>query len=217
MTRFALGLSIAVAMASVCGSAAAQDALNTLDYSTLQQDWEANAVLNGDVYTQAGTEVGEVADLVIGPAELVQKVVVETGGPTGDGSSFYAVNWSEAIFDPNYHSVTIEMNLDQIKELERKEQIGAFAGDKEMLADRVIGMNVNLSGENPSAEVEDLLLDTSEQVTAMIVEGNDLEGKVRAVPFNPAWIDLENRLVTLPFSGDEFEDIDLYEYDAIAG
>lgn len=214
MRKWTLATATVLGMVSLAGSSYAADAIE-LDYGPLQKDWEANAVLSGDVFTQDGTEVGEVADLVIGPAGLVQSVIVETGGPTGNGHDYYQIAWSEASFDPNYHSVTVEKDLETIQDLNRKENVKAFTEQDQMLADTVIGMNARFENGEPAAEVQDLLLGEAESVTAMVVETNDIGGEIRAVPFEMKWIDMKNRIVSLPYSEQMFEDQDIFEYDVI--
>jgi sporulation protein YlmC with PRC-barrel domain len=100
--------------AAVGTAPAAQNSGMQIDAAHLR----ARQLVDRDVYTTDGTEVGEIEDMVIDPATgRIVHVIVEVENRLGLTDKYVAVNLNQLRLTPGQRRVTIDMTADGLRAL----------------------------------------------------------------------------------------------------
>lgn len=191
---------------SAPGSAMAAD-LDGWDYTPLLDDWKLSAVMEGDVISSDGKDVGDVHDIIFNEAGLLDSIVVEQHEKNLNWN-FYEVAWSDIDFDPASGEVMLELDKAEVEALPDLE-LAEFSGPEEIEASNLIGMPVNLDGVTPYGEVTNVTVTPgANELSALIVESDGLGAFSYAVPADISDIDADSVGIVLPYTVEEVEDLD---------
>jgi sporulation protein YlmC with PRC-barrel domain len=145
--------------------------ITTWDQAALYNGWSANALLGKTVQGEDGEEIGEVENIIVGPDNKVQKIIVEAGGFLDIGDTHLSVAWDQAEVGPGLEYVTVPID---------KENVGGFSlfdgndsdissGPRAWRVTELIDDYVTLQGDVDYGYVDDLVFDQQGQLQAVVV------------------------------------------------
>lgn len=191
-------------------------------YEGLYEGWSADSMVEeSDVYNEAGEEIGELEDMVVGPDGKVQSLIIESGGFLDIGDATFAYPADQAQFESRDRIVVpigadtdvTEYSLFAGRPIEEEAPIeGANWRISQLLNDYAY-----LGGGVPYGWVRDVIIDREEmRVQAVVVSPDVGYGApgVYAFPYYD-WRGAEGPqagVYQVPYTAEEIEGLDVFIY-----
>ena len=167
-----LGVALAV-MVSGAKAAAPPEAvdLQAWDTTPLQSGWSAEALLGHDVHGPAGDEIGEVEDILVGPDNKVQAIIVETEAFLDIGDVHARVDWNQVTEGPEDGSVSVPLTKETLEDF-RMDYDDVWAGPRVWRVREFIGDPVALQERDGYGVVDDVVFGRDGSITAVMVNAD---------------------------------------------
>lgn len=205
-------MSTVVSSGMVFTGAASAAIEDNWDYDDINDDWRVSQFMDSKVMSRDDAKVGEVHDILIGDSGFLQSVIVQQWNPDGDGLVYYKIPWSETEFNPIEEEVTLEKTQSQVADLEHRD-LPNYQSEDQYEASNLLGMQVNVDGDAPYGEIDDLMFsEGANDLTAYVVESDGPGAFKYAIPANEDFVDYDAGIVTLPYTADELEELDYFDY-----
>ena len=164
----ALGTGI-VALAAQ--GALAQNAmdLENWDTETLSGTWRATEMTDTPVYGETGEDIGEVSNVVVGPDNKVQAIIVEAGGFFDIGDTHFSVPWDQVDVTPGEEGIRVPVNEENVADFDLFSSDEVEAGERSWRVTELIGDNVMFSDNSGYGIVYDLLFAEDGILQAVVV------------------------------------------------
>ena len=217
-----LASAAALAMAHA-GPAAAQDVVDLADwdYQTLYEGWMAESMIGAGVIGENDEEIGEVENIIIGPDNQVQSIIVEAGGFLDIGDTHLRVPWDQVELGEAMDTVTVPVSEENVDDFTLFEE-GAepiTGGPRAWRATELIDDYVYLEDGTGYGLVQDLVFSQQGELQAVILEPDvayDVDGPY-ALPyygydygFDPGYDYYE-----LPYTEDDIAGLDTFDDEAM--
>ncbi|MGA7328560.1 MAG: PRC-barrel domain-containing protein [Rhodomicrobium sp.] len=82
--------------------------------ATMTVLYNTESVLGKSVFSDSGERMGQIVDVLAGPAGRVRAAIIDFGGFLGIGSKKIAVKWSCLRFDPDGRVVITDVSRDRL-------------------------------------------------------------------------------------------------------
>ncbi|HYH21413.1 MAG TPA: PRC-barrel domain-containing protein [Azospirillum sp.] len=82
-------------------------AASSWDREQVRGGYSAEALIDTSVYGKNGEEIGEVANIIVGPNGQIRSLIVEVGGFLDIGDTHFAVPWKQAQIGANLERITV--------------------------------------------------------------------------------------------------------------
>jgi sporulation protein YlmC with PRC-barrel domain len=173
-------------------------------------------VIGMDVRGSNGNSLGEVQDVIISRDGKVQAIPFDYGGFMNIGDARFRVPWNELKFGGDMDHVIVPLTQQTAERYQDRGQGDEIrVGANEFRASTVIGDAATLRGGERYGEVQDLVVNLSGDVKAVIVDAGMGPGGVRAVPFRASAFDTNRNAYMLPFDRDQLSRIEPFDYRAM--
>ncbi|HEX6015911.1 MAG TPA: PRC-barrel domain-containing protein [Geminicoccaceae bacterium] len=245
-------LAAAALALAVAGSAAAQDQpvdprtelplrgedvidLRQWDYQELYTDgWRAGDLIGAEAYGPAGDEIGEVANLVVGPDGKILSVIAEVGGTWDIGDTHVNIPWDLTQITAGAEGIRVPVTRESVENYslfadERLTAQGALAeiqpvdddlatGPRAWKVTDLTGDLVRLDDRRGYGYVDDVVFNAHGEIQAVVVRPDVRLGRpgYYAYPFRPhadgrGW-DPGREYYHLPYSLAEVDELDRFDY-----
>lgn len=160
MAAFALGI----------GTAASQ---NVMDFDAWNDEdltgtWRATVMTDTPVYGETGEDIGEVANIIVGPDNKVQSIIVEAGGFFDIGDTHFSVPWDQVDLTPDAEGIQVPVNEENIADFDLFGD-EVEEGPRSWRVNELIGDNVMFSDESGYGIVYDLLFEQDGTLQSVVV------------------------------------------------
>ena len=108
------GIVMVIVVAIVCASAASRARTEPPADPGVAQEFLASDLIGRPVRSASGEAVGEIADLVLSPADKVSSAVVSVGGFLGLGERQVEVPYDKLVIAANRNTVLVTMSKDEV-------------------------------------------------------------------------------------------------------
>jgi sporulation protein YlmC with PRC-barrel domain len=192
--RFLMTTAASVFALSVAGGATAQQAqgqsdvmdpqlrekieLGTWDYQALYESgWRADDLIGSTVIGSGGEDIGEVSNIIVGPDDSAQAIIVEAGGFLDLGSVYLRVPWDQVQWTPGAGQVQAPIREDNVADF------SLFGGEQptaEGQAWRVttlLGDYVSLQDRPGYGMVDDVVFSQDGAIQAVVVQPDVAAGQ----------------------------------------
>lgn len=143
-----------------------------VDMQAMYKGMRAKDLMGKTVYGGNGESIGEVENILVNTEEMATAIVVEAGGFMGIGDTHFRIPFKEVNFTPFKEGVKIPLTEAQA------EKWGLYDGDevvwknpREFRITELIGDYVRLNNGASFGYVDDVVLDTSGKLQAVVVNG----------------------------------------------
>jgi len=208
--------------------------LDSWDYSPLYAEgWSATRLMDAEVQSLMGEDIGQIQNLVIGPEGQILSVIAEVGGFWDIGDTLVSVPWTDIEVYDDMDIVRIPVTegtiddyalvetdyLDAASAARRIQQLGddgLVLGDRAWAASELIGDQAFLTNQSDYGHVNDLIFDNGGSLQAVVVQDNQGYGDYYAYPYygyDYGW-QPQNDTYDLPYGTEEVGALDTFDYDA---
>nr|WP_295836006.1 PRC-barrel domain-containing protein [uncultured Azospirillum sp.] len=156
------------------------------DGSAMRDGYSAEALIDTDVYSANGDEIGEVQNIVVGPNGQIRSLIVEVGGFLDIGDTHFSVPWKQATISPDVERVTVPITDKNYRDYSlfggfgedyrgtdagvRKVDDDADARGRAWKVSELLDDNVRLSDVRGYGYVDDLIFDKGGKLQAVVTQ-----------------------------------------------
>jgi sporulation protein YlmC with PRC-barrel domain len=169
MTLSVAAVALAVATSPISPSLAADVVdLEMWNAEDLHDGWRASSMTDVAVYGEDGEDIGEVANIIVGPDDQVQSIIVEAGGLFDIGDTHFRVPWDQVDLTPGAEGVQVPVNEDNVDDFDLfGDEPGA--GPRSWRVSEVMGDYVRLEDGVNYGIVDDLIFDDGGKLKSIVV------------------------------------------------
>ena len=166
-TAATTGLGILALSASAASAQNAQD-LENWNTETLTGTWRATVMMDTPVYGETGDDIGEVANVIVGPDNKVRSIVVEAGGFFDIGDTHFSVPWDQVDLTPGEEGIQVPVNEENVADFDLFGD-EVEEGRRSWRATELLGDNVMFSDQSGYGIVYDLLFEQDGTLKSVVV------------------------------------------------
>lgn len=218
MLSRAAGAAAVAALATAPGRTADDGALFGWDAGQLQGGWRAEQMTDAPVYGGSGAEIGEVADIVVGPDDQVQAFIVEADAFLDFGDVHLRVPWDLIDLTPGTEGVRVPVDEDNVADF------GLFGEEVETRprarrVSELIGDDARLAGGEGYGVVDDLVFSEAGELQAVVVTPDVGVGGSFAYPWSGYGYDFDPGadVLDMPYTWEQTGELPPFDYDMYEG
>ena len=153
------------------GTAAAQNSMDLAAWNDedLTGTWRATEMTDTPVYGETGEDIGEVANLIVGPDNKVQAIVVEAGGLFDIGDTHFSVPWDQVDVTPGEEGIRVPVNEENVADFDLFSWDEVEDGQRSWRVTELLGDNVMFSDDSGYGIVYDLLFEQDGTLKSVVV------------------------------------------------
>jgi len=156
--------------------------LANVDQTQYRDGWQAEELLDEDVYGPNGDDVGEVEDILVGPDNRIRAIIVETNAFLDIGDTHARIDWGDVSVGADLERVTVPVTEDTLDDY--AVNYDDMNPPRAWRVREVIGDVVNLEDRNSYGVVDDVLFDQQGKLLSVVVRPNARYGTgAYAYPF----------------------------------
>lgn len=160
--------------------------LTEWDYQALYETgWSASQMIGTAVVGGGGEELGEVSNIIVGPDDTANAIIVEAGGFLDIGSTYLSVPWQQVEWMPGAQQAQVPVMEENVADFGLFGEQVAVGADSWRVTN-LIGDYVSLQDRPGYGVVEDVIFDQNGAIQAVVVQPDIEVGERRgpvALPF----------------------------------